>query len=72
MINTPSVIRDKFKQLLQGDDVVCSDSDLDELWKLANNASKEIRSIPNPNQCGTLDIWLAWIGERANSLGARF
>lgn len=51
--------RHKFDHILLGEQIVCTDDDLDAFAE--EDCSNLIRSIPNPQQTGTLDRWLASI-----------
>ena len=52
---------DKLMLLKQGQKLVVSDADLDEMLASGDITACEIRTIPNPNRVGTLDVYIAWI-----------
>ena len=48
---------DKIERIRNGETVIASDADMDVL----EAAFPDLRSIPNPKQCGLLDRYLAFI-----------
>lgn len=49
----------KLARIFQGHTEVCSDADLDAFATVDDDRTNAIASSPNPNQCGTLDRWVA-------------
>ena len=52
-------LTDKCQRLLNGEEILFTDGELDEL--LPYNISVYIASKPNPNRVGTKDRWIAFI-----------
>jgi hypothetical protein len=52
-------VLEKYHQIMQGDRVVVSDADLDEMVNLPK--SNSIKSVPNPNRVGTRDAYVAYL-----------
>ena len=49
----------KFKRILNGERVVCSDTEMDEFPFNPN-----LVSIPNPKRIGILDQWVAYLKKK--------
>ncbi len=56
-------IESKLQALKRGDKVICSNDDLDSLEQDDTLWRMGLRSIPNPNQVGTKDLYIVWAGK---------
>ena len=62
MINMSPQVALKLKHLLLGEEVICSDADLEQLESGAPWATaKRLASVPNPKRCGLLDAYIAYL-----------
>jgi len=59
--NQESIVANKLNQMKNGERVVMSDQHLDLLFAMDDPMVNHVASIPNPNQVGTLDRWVAYI-----------
>lgn len=57
--------RQKLDRLKRGERCVTNDIELDAILEHCTDdpARYEIRSIPNPQRCGVLDQYIAWISD---------
>ena len=51
----------KLTRLLAGEMVVTNGEELDEMQPNADDLGAYIRTLPNPNRVGVLDVYIAWI-----------
>ena len=51
----------KLAKLKAGERVITNDKELDEMLSSGDDAAYSIRTIPNPDRVGVLDVWEAWI-----------
>ena len=54
--------RKKLDRMKCGERIVTNDAELDAMLALDDDSVYEIRSLPNPNRVGVLDVYVAWIG----------
>ena len=50
---------DKLNAMRNGQSVIVSDAELDEIEKADWNMVKQLRTVPNPSRCGILDAYIA-------------
>jgi hypothetical protein len=51
----------KLDRIKLGQRVITNDRELDLMAELDGEVMNRVRSIPNPEQCGLLDQYVAWI-----------
>ena len=60
----PREMRSKLDRMKCGNTVITNDRELDAMRDTGDEAYYVVRTLPNPNRCGVLDQYRAWIDPR--------
>lgn len=52
---------DKLNRMKAGEKIITNWRELDEMLNASDDAIYSVRSLPNPDRCGLLDEYIAWI-----------
>ena len=51
----------KLQQMKNGKKCITNDIEMDLMSEIDDETMNDVKSLPNPNRCGLLDQYIAWI-----------
>ena len=59
--NNTDLLLSKLEAMKNGETIITNDFEMDQMGLLDDDTMNKVRSLPNPNRCGIMDKYIAWI-----------